>query len=115
MPKRVQLANGRVFFAKYQRVDRNVLLETVGVRRTYVRKIGPKRQQKRRNNVSRGTPTQDLISTVIGLETKSNIRKMIINDAIDYVPTAYKKLTSKRKKEKGESLARYRCCGLYCK
>lgn len=109
MPKRVQLANGRVFFAKYQRVDRNVLLETVGVRRTYVRKIGPRRQQKRKNNVSRGMPTQDLISTAIGLETKS---KMIINDAIDYVPTAYKKLTSKRKKQKSESLARYRCCGL---
>lgn len=101
MPKRVQLANGRVFFAKYQRVDRNVLLETVGVRRTYVRKIGPRRQQKRKNNVSRGMPTQDLISTAIGLETKS---KMIINDAIEYVPTAYKKLTNKLKNKKARAV-----------
>lgn len=31
---------------------------------------------------------------------KSNLRKMIIKDAINYVPTAYKKVINKKKKPK---------------
>ena len=44
-PKRVKLPNGRVFFAKYQGVGRDILPERVRIRRTYVRKIGPRRQR----------------------------------------------------------------------
>ena len=40
-PKWVQLPSEQVFYAKYQRVARNVLLERVRVRRTNLRKIGP--------------------------------------------------------------------------
>ena len=50
-PKRVQLPNGRgcVFFAKYQKVGRHALTPTrVRIVRTYVRKIGPRRQRIRR-------------------------------------------------------------------
>ena len=43
-PKRVQLPKGRVFSAKHQRVPRNVLPKRVRVRRTCVRKIGPRKQ-----------------------------------------------------------------------
>ena len=44
-PKRVRLQNGRVFFAKYQRVDRHALAPTQGrIARTFVQKIGPTRQ-----------------------------------------------------------------------
>ena len=45
-------------------------------------------------------PTQDLIATAIGLRkksAKSNLGKMIIKDAINYVPTGYKKLKNKLK------------------
>lgn len=44
-----------------------------------------------------------LISTAIGLGTKaakSNLRKMIIKDVIDYIPTAYKKVKNKIKNKK---------------
>ena len=42
-PKWVQLPNGGVFFAKYQRVDRHALTPTqVRIARTYVQKIGPR-------------------------------------------------------------------------
>ena len=44
-------------------------------------------------------PTQDLIATAIGLRkksAKSNLGKMIIKDAINYVPTGYKKLKNKK-------------------
>ena len=41
--RRVQLPDGRVFFAKYKRVNRHALAPTqVRIARTYVRKIGPK-------------------------------------------------------------------------
>lgn len=100
MPKRVQLPNGRVIYAKYQKFARNVLLERVKVGITNVRKIGPRRQRKQRNEAGRGMPTQVLISTAIALETKvakSNIGKTIIKYAIDYIPTTYQKLNSKIK------------------
>ena len=47
-PKLVCLPNGRTFYAKYTRVLRNQLPQNVRVRGTYVRKIGPRRQRKRR-------------------------------------------------------------------
>ena len=48
-PRRVHLPNGGVLFAKYQRVGRHVLNPTcVRINRTYVRKIGPRRQRIRR-------------------------------------------------------------------
>ena len=42
-PKHVQLPNGRLFYARYQKVDRQMLNPThVKIARTYVRKTGPK-------------------------------------------------------------------------
>ena len=56
-PRRAQLPNGRVFFAKYLRVVRERLPEQVKIRRTYVRKIGPRRQRCRRKNKPVGALT----------------------------------------------------------
>lgn len=64
-PKRVQLPNGRVFYARYKKVGRNVFNPTrVRIARTYVRKIGPPKrrirrlgpgkQRRRRQQASRG-------------------------------------------------------------
>ena len=47
-PKRVQLPNGRVCFAKCQKVVRERLPERVRIRRTYARRIGPRRKRIRR-------------------------------------------------------------------
>ena len=48
-PKWVQLPDDRVFFAKYQRVNRHVLASTqVRIARTYVQKIRPRQQRIRR-------------------------------------------------------------------
>ena len=44
--KRAQLPNGRVFFAKYKRVNNHALtLTRVRINRTYVNKVGPRRQR----------------------------------------------------------------------
>ena len=104
-PKRVQWPKGPVFYANYQRVARNVLPKRV--RRTYIRIISPRKQRKRKNQTGRGMPTQDLISTAIGLGTKaskSDLKKAIIKDTIYYVPTAYKKLTNKLKNKKARAV-----------
>ena len=104
-PKRVQLPNGRVFFEKYQRIDRHALAPTqVKIARTYVQKIGPRRQrirrigprsmQGRRQQAGAGLD----LSTAIELGRKatgSKLGKMMINNAIDYIPTAYEKIKNK--------------------
>ena len=102
--------NGRVFFAKYQRVCRHAMTPTrvriartygrkIGSRRQRIRKIGPRNRQRRRQYVVTGLD----LSTAIDLDRKaagSKFRKMLINDAIDYIPTAYKenknKITNKK-------------------
>ena len=103
-PKRLQLPNGRVFFAKYQRFGRDKLPERVKIRRTYVRKIGPRRQRirrtgprnqrRKRQQVCRGLD----LSMAIDLGRRaiaSRLSKMMVNDAIDYILTAYKKIKNK--------------------
>ena len=46
-PKRVTLPTGRKFLARYERVNTATLYPTkVRIKRTYTRKIGPRRQRK---------------------------------------------------------------------
>ena len=104
-PKQVQLPNGRVFFAKYQMVARYALTPTwVKITRTYVRKIGPRRQRirricpKNRQKIRQQAGAGLDLSTAIDLGRKatgSKLGKMMINDAIDYIPTAYKRIKNK--------------------
>ena len=113
-PKRVQLPNDRVFYARCKKVGRNVFNPTrVRIARTYVRKIGPRKQKirrlepekqrRRRQQASRGFE----IATAFDLGKKSvgsSIGKMLINDAIDYIPTAYKNIKKKTKKKTGKAV-----------
>ena len=91
-PKRVQIANDCVFFAKYQRVGRHALAPTrVRIAKTYARKIVPRQQKvrriytrnrwKRKQSAGAG---RDL-STAIDFGRKaarSKFGKMMINDDI---------------------------------
>ena len=109
-PKQVQLPNGRVFFAKYQRVGRPWLIPTgIRISRTYVRKIrhrqqrirkiGPRSRRRRRQQAGAGLD----LSTAIELGRKdagSKLGKMMINDAIDHIQTAYKKNNKQNKQRK---------------
>ena len=105
-PKRLQLPNVRVFFAKYQRVGRDRLPERVRIRRAYVRKIGSRRQRIRKigprnQRTKRQQVGRDLdLSTAIDLGKRavgSRLGKIMINGAINYIPTAYKKMKNKIK------------------
>ena len=104
-PKRVQLPNGCVFFTKYQRVGRHALTATrVKIARTYNRKIGPRQQRirrigprNRRRRRQQACAELDL-STVIDVGRKAagtKLGKMMINDAIEYIPEAYNKIKNK--------------------
>ena len=49
-PKLVKLPNGRTFYARYQRINRQTLyLNKVRIKRTYAEKIGTRRQKKKKN------------------------------------------------------------------
>ena len=98
-PKQLQLPNGCVFFEKYQRVGRYALILThVRIARIYVRKMGSRTQRIRRIGPRNRQRRQQVgagldLSTSIGLGRKaaaSKPDKMMINDAIDYIPRAYK-------------------------
>ena len=91
---------------KYQRVGRNRLPERVRIRKTYlriigprrhkIRRIGPRNQHRKRQQVGGGLD----LSTAIDLVRKaagSRLSKMMINDAIDYISTVYKKIKNKIK------------------
>ena len=111
-PKWVQLPNGRVIFEKILRVGRDRLPERVRIRRTYLRNIGPRRQRirrigprnqhRKRQQVGRGLD----LSTAIDIVRKaagSRLSKMI-NNAIEYIPTVYKKIKNKIKNKKVKSV-----------
>ena len=52
-PRRVTLPNGRTLLARYERVNRVSIYPTnVRIKRTYTRKIDPRRQRKPRKNNS---------------------------------------------------------------
>ena len=109
-PKWIQLLNGRVFFTKYQRASRHALAPTqVRIATTYVRKIGPRQQrirtignrnsQRRRQQAGAGLD----LSTAIDLSRNaagSKLSKMMINGAIDYIQTTYKKNKKQKNQQK---------------
>lgn len=100
-PKRVQLPNVRVFYAKYVTVGRANLPPNVWVRRRYVRKTGPKRQRKRcLNQVGSSLLSKAILKTAYNIEKKAsgfNFGKTLMKEGIDCPPTMYKKATTKKK------------------
>ena len=78
---------------KYQRVNRHAIApRQLKIARTYVRKIGLR--WRRRQHAGAGLD----LSTAIDLGRKaagSKLGKVMINDAIHYLPTACKKIKNK--------------------
>ena len=98
----VKLPNGRTFYARYQRVPRHMLYPTkVWVKRTYKRKIGPRRERKQRTPrrarqsgsgyVNQYVNAGNLMRGVNLVKRGANndLGKMIIDDAVGFIPTAY--------------------------
>ena len=88
---------------------------------TYLRKIGPRQQRIKRNGPRNRRRRRQQASVGLDLSTAtdlgrkavgSKLGKMVINDAIDYIPTAYKK--NQNNQQKGSSGDGYKCEGLSC-
>ena len=110
VPKSIQLPSSRIVHARCQKVGRHVLNPTrVRTTRTYVRKIvpwrqrirrlGPRNQRRRRQQAGRGLD----VATAFDQGKKaagSKLSKMLINDAIDCIPTAYINIKNKMRNKK---------------
>ena len=99
--RRVQLPNGYVFFANIKGTPTltrvriaKTYVRKIGSRRQRIKRIGPKNRQRRRQQAGAGLD----LSMAIDLDRKaagSKLGKMMINDVIDYIPTTYKKIKNK--------------------
>ena len=112
--KLVQLPNGRTFYARYERTSRRVLNPTnVRIQQMYIRKIGPRYQQKRRERQGRHALVDpSMVMSDINLAKRganTDLGKMIRTDAIDFVPTAYTPLKYRLFKKNVENFLRH-CC-----
>ena len=77
-PRRIQPPNGRFFFAKYQRVNRHALaLTQVRIARTYVLKIGPKRQRIKRLGPRNKGKRRQQAGTGLNLATAVDLGKRL--------------------------------------
>ena len=92
-----KLPNGRTFYSRYQRVPRHVLYPTkVRVERTYQQKIGLRRQRKQnapRRVLEAGSEYGTADNAMRGVNlvkrgANTDLGKMIIDDAIGFIPTA---------------------------
>ena len=107
-PKLVKVPNSRTFYAKYQRANRDTLYPTkVRIRRANVRKIGLRRQRKRRQaQAGSGYVDSDILKGGLNLAKKganTEFGKTIIDDAVGLLPRAYKSIKKRvfgRKKRK---------------
>ena len=96
-PKQVRLPNRRTFYARYERVNRVNLYPTkVRIRRTYVQKICPRKQRRRRQrqlqHESGYVNSHNLIKGInFGKKAASNeVGHMVIDDAVSLLPRVYR-------------------------
>lgn len=90
-PESVELHDGRIFYAKYERIKIANLPPNVTVRRTYNRTIGPRRQRRPRQ---RGCRIKTVLKKAFNLgkrATISSLGKMLIQEGLEYTPHFMKK------------------------
>ena len=111
--RRVTLPNGRTLLARYERVNKNVR-----IKRTYRRKIGPRRQRKPRKKQQEGSGYINSQNIIRGIDlgkraantgidlgkraANTEVGRMIVDDVVSLIPKGYKALKNKlfrRKKQ----------------
>ena len=111
-PRQVTLPIGRTFLARYELVNRASLYPTnVRIKRTYRRKIGPRRQRKLRKKQQEGSgyiDSQNIIRRIdlgkraanTGIDlgkraANTEVGRMIVDDVVSLIPKGYKALKNK--------------------
>ena len=105
-PKRVELPDGRVFYAKYKRVDKDALPPNVQIMRRYKRRATPKGKRRRRRNSQRGRGFKSFMKKAVNFGKKAfknktvrKITKQLIQNAPDAIDLLSKKVNNKKIKK----------------
>ena len=110
--RRVSLPNSRTFLARYDRVNRVSLYPTnFRIKRTYTRKIGPRRQRTKKTVQQEGSGCIDSQNIIRGIDlgkraantgidlgkraAKTEVGRMIVDDVVSFIPKGYKTLKNK--------------------
>ena len=100
-PRRITLPNGGTFLARYERVNRASLYPTnVRIKRTYRRKIGPRRQRRPRKKQQEGSGYIDSQNLKRGIDlgkraANTEVGRMIVDDVVSLIPKGYEALKKK--------------------
>ena len=96
-PRRVTLPYGRTFLARYDRVNRVSLYPTnARIKKTYTRKIGPRRQRKpRKKQQQEGSGYIDSQNIISGINlgkraANTEVGHMLVDDVVALIPRGYK-------------------------
>ena len=104
-PKRVQLPDGRVFYAKYKRVSRNALPGNIRIRRKYKQRAAPRGQRRRGRQGGRGFKSFFKKALKLGKKALNNKTvRSIGRELIQNVPDAVEMLGSKVKNKRIKKL-----------
>ena len=105
-PKRVELPDGRVFYAKYKRVDKDALPPNVQIMRRYKWRAAPKGKRRRRRNSQRGRGFKSFMKKAVNFGKKAfknktvrKITKQLIQNAPDAIDLLSKKVNNKKIKK----------------
>ena len=106
-PRRVTLPNGQTFLARNERVNRTSLYPTnVRIKRTYMRKIDPRRQRKpRKRQQQKGSGYIDAQNIIRGINlgkraANTEVGHMVVDDVVGLIRRGYKTLKNKLFKRK---------------
>ena len=91
VPKRVTLANGRTFVARYKRIPRDQLPPNIVMRRTYTQRAAPRGKRCRR--AQQGQGIFDFVKKV----ARNPLVKSIARKGLEYAPGVYQNLTKRVK------------------
>ena len=105
-PKRVELPNGRVFYAKYKRVDRDALPPNIRIMRRYKQRAAPKGKRRRRRAGQRGRGLKSFFKKAANFGKKAfknktvrGITRQIIQNAPDALDLISRKVNNKKLKK----------------
>ena len=95
VPKRVDLPNGRTFFARYKRIKREELPPEIRMRRTYRQRAAPRgRRRRRRGQQGRG------IVEAVKKALKNPMVRAAAKKALDYAPGLYANVLKRVKNQR---------------
>ena len=103
-PKRVELPNGHVFYAKYKRVNRDALPPNIRIRRRYKQRAAPRGRRRRAGQRGRGFKSFFKKAANFGKKALQNktvrgITRQLIENAPDALDMLSRKVNNKKLKK----------------